>query len=678
MNGGALTESILELVQMEASLVALVLDGTGRILTANRYAKQLVGEDLSQRMLTDIIIDFTGTLKFPDLLHEMDRVHLLNVKTAQGLPQTLYFRFRKAGSEFLAMGETNSIEIETLRKGLVTANNELSNLGRELQKKNAELVKLNDHKNQLLGLVRASEERYRLVVENANEAIVVAQDGMCRFVNRVASEITGYGAEELLARPFLDFIHRDDRSMVMDFHLRRLRGETLTARYPFRLVGKDGDTRWVEVGAVLIEWEGRSATLNFLIDITDRNRAEEERARLEADNRQLQKAESLGRMAAAIAHNFNNMLGAVIGNLELALDDVPQGSELQTCISEAMKASHRAAEISRFMLTYLGQTAGKAEPIDPANAARETCALLDASIPANVQLKTELPPHGPIIHADGVHLKQVFTNLITNAVEAIGEREGEIALAIHVMAGTQVQESKLFPLGWEPKAKEYVCLSVGDNGCGVDAATLENIFDPFFSTKFAGRGLGLSVVLGLVRTYGGAIAVESHPGRGATFKVFFPKSEEETPLFARDEVPVTRCVAGGGLVLVVDDEPMVRNMAESMLKRRLGYEVVTAGDGYEAVEIFRARKDEISLVLLDLSMPGMNGWETLSALRALRHDIPVVLASGYDEAQVMQGDHPQRPQAFVHKPYLMADLREALAAAQGRASAQDRGDNREH
>jgi nitrogen-specific signal transduction histidine kinase/ActR/RegA family two-component response regulator len=398
-------------------------------------------------------------------------------------------------------------------------------------------------------------------------------------------------------------------------------------------------------------------------DITGRKRAEAERIGLEYRLQQAQKAESLARMAGAIAHNFNNMLGAALGNLELALDDAPEGSELRTCISEAMNASRRAVEISRSMLTYLGQTTGIVEPIDPAKVAGEACALSSSSIPANVHLETELPPLGPIIQADGIQLTQIMTNLISNAVEAIGDREGKIALAVQVVAGTDAHGAKLLPPGWEPKAKEYACLSVADTGVGMNVETQDKIFDPFFSTRFAGRGLGLPVVLGLLRACGGAISVDSRPGQGSTFKLFFPVWEEERLVSPKDELLVTPSATGGGLVLVVDDEPLVRNMAQTMLKRKLGYEVLTAGDGYEAVEIFRARKDEISLVLLDLSMPGMNGWETLSALRALRPDIPVVLASGYDEAQVLQTDHPDRPQAFVHKPYSKDDLRAAIGMA---------------
>ncbi|MBF0551922.1 MAG: response regulator [Deltaproteobacteria bacterium] len=407
-----------------------------------------------------------------------------------------------------------------------------------------------------------------------------------------------------------------------------------------------------------------TGSLSTARDITELKRAEDERMNLERQLQQAQKAESLGRMAGSIAHHFNNMLGVVMGNLELALYDLPQESDVRAYLVKSIKASHKAAEISHLMLAYLGQTTGRKEPLDLVEAVRETLPLLSASIPGKVYLKTEIPPAGPIILGDSVHIKQILSNLVTNALEAIGEGEGEIVLALRIVGKAETRELRLFPLDWDLNREDYVCLSVSDTGCGMDAATQEKIFDPFFSTKFTGRGLGLSVVLGLVRAQDGAIAIDSRPGCGAVFRVFFPIHTQEALPSPKEEPIVSKAVEAGGLILVVDDEPMVRNTAQSILERLLGYKVVTAGDGYEAVEIFRVRKHEFNLVLLDLTMPGMNGWETLSALRAVRTDIPVILASGYDEAQVMQEEHPEWPQAFLHKPYGLSDLKAAFAATE--------------
>jgi signal transduction histidine kinase len=272
-----------------------------------------------------------------------------------------------------------------------------------------------------------------------------------------------------------------------------------------------------------------------MTDITERKRAEEERTKLERQLLELRKAESLGRMAGAIAHHFNNQLSVVMGNLELALYDLPQVSDARASIVESMKASNRASEISRLMLVYLGQTVLRMEPIDLAQAIRETLPLLDVSMPREVHLRTELPTIGPIILGDVVHIKQILSNLVSNAAEAMEESKGDITVKIRVAARSEVQGLRFLPLDWEPKAYGYACLSVADTGSGMDVATREKVFDPFFSTKFTGRGLGLPVVLGLVRAHDGAITVESRPGWGAVFQVFFPlNTEEAMPSLKRD------------------------------------------------------------------------------------------------------------------------------------------------
>ena len=235
-------------------------------------------------------------------------------------------------------------------------------------------------------------------------------------------------------------------------------------------------------------------------------------------------------------------------------------------------------------------------------------------------------------------------------------------MAIQVMTAEKLREFRLFPSGWEPVENSYVSVSISDTGSGIDPATMERIFDPFFSTKFTGRGLGLPVVLGIVRAHGGALAVESKSGEGSIFRVFFPLMAQQTMQPGQEPTVDFEPFKERRLVLVVEDEPVVRDMAEFILKE-FGYEVIVAGDGLEALEKFRERQDEVHLVLLDQSIPGMNGWETLAALRALRSDLRAILASGYDEEQVMRGDHPEQPQAFLHKPYDLKDLEAALSAA---------------
>jgi len=459
-------------------------------------------------------------------------------------------------------------------------------------------------------------------------------------------------------------LHPEDKAHFLETVKRHLRDND-PYEMDHRVRRVDGTYIWWHVsGSSQRNAEGRAIRMTgACADITARKTAEEERLALERRLQQAQKAESLGRMAGAIAHHFNNKIGAVIGNLELALVDLPPESITRKYLAGAMSASNQSAEISRLMLTYLGQTVGKREPLDLTETVRDGLVLLTALLPGEIRLRPDLPDQGLSILADGGQIMLILTNLVTNAMEAIGDREGEIVLAVGEKPASELRALRYWRADWEPRAESYACLSISDTGCGMDAAIHDHIFDPFFTTKFTGRGLGLSVVHGIVKAHQGAIAIESQAGQGATFHVVFPLLPQEALLFPEKESIAPVLPEAGGLVLVVDDEPMLRNMAQTLLNC-LGYEAITARDGAEAVEIVRARKEEFRIVILDLTMPGMNGWETLAALRTFRRDLPVILSSGYDEAQVMQGDHSEHPQAFLHKPYRLADLKAVIETAQ--------------
>jgi len=428
--------------------------------------------------------------------------------------------------------------------------------------------------------------------------------------------------------------------------------------------GKDGrEISYIVTGKPFLNAAGEvTGVVESFTDITERKRAEARRLELEQQLQQRKKEESLGRMAGAIAHHFNNLLAAVMGNLELALYQIPEETDLREYLSSSMQASRRAVELSRLMLTYLGQTPLKKEPMDLSEACEEAAALLEASLPDRVRLRTHLSGPGPFIRADGAHVRQVLIHLLTNAAEALGEEEGSVRVSADTVDASTLENRHFFPPGWKPKEKAYARLTVADDGCGMDAPTLEKIFDPFFTTKFTGRGLGLAVVLGGVRSHEGAIAVESEPGKGSVFRVFFPALQQDAQQPANDEKAPIRLPESGGKVLLAEDEPMVRRVASTMLSR-LGFQVTEAENGLEALERFRARKDEYLLVILDLTMPHMNGWEALQALRASRPGIPVILASGFEKSQVMRGDHPELPQAFLHKPFHMENLRSAIETA---------------
>ena len=562
-----------------------------------------------------------------------------------------------------------------------------SQLRQRVTELEAELLRLRqDHESILITergqaelALRESQDRYRRITDAVTDYTFTVYIDNGRVVKTIHGPaciaVTGYSEEDFAADPYLWFnmILSEDRDRVKSHASLVLSGND-PGPIEHRIRRKDGAVRWVvntpvpqrDFSGTMISYDG------LIRDITQRKRAEEEKAKLEALNRQLQKTESMGRMAGAIAHHFNNQLQAVMGNLEMAMDDLPLGDNPIDSLVSAMQAARKAAEVSALMLTYLGQTPGKHEPIDLSEACRRSLPMLRAAMPKGQVLEAELPSPGPAISAISDQIQQVLTNLATNAWEAVKTDSSTIHLNVRTVYAEAIAASPRFPVDWQPRDPVYACLEVADAGCGITEKDLDKIFDPFFSTKFTGRGLGLPIVLGIVRTHHGAVTVESEPGRGSVFRVFLPLSTKDlscrpdqpampqTP--ERGGIEMFSRIEGGGTVLLVEDEEQVRKLAAVMLKR-LGYSVLEAVDGVEAMEIFRQHPDEIRCVLCDLTMPRMDGWSTLAALRNLSPGIAVILSSGYDKEQVLSGNHPEWPQAFLGKPYQLKELEDAICRA---------------
>ena len=486
-----------------------------------------------------------------------------------------------------------------------------------------------------------------------------------KFVSNGCFDLTGFPPDHLLENHrtnYAELIHPDDRQMVWDkiqSSLERRSQFNLT----YRIHCADGKEKWVlEIGQGVFSDTGDLLAIEgFITDITERIKAEEERAKLEDQNRQLQKAESLGCMAGAIAHRFNNLLGAVLGNLEIAMGDLPTGADAIKNLIEAIQAARKAAEVSGLMLTYLGQTRTQADALDLSETCRRSLPMLRAALPKDVVLKADLPSHGPIIEANPNQVQQLLTNICTNAWEAVGSNRGAIQLTVKVVPPAEIPATNRFPLDWQPQDMAYACLEVADSGSGIAGKDIEKLFDPFFSSKFTGRGLGLPVVLGVLRAYRGAVAVESKPGRGSVFRAYFPVSTEEVALQSENPAKALQ-IKKDGTVLLVEDNDALRRLTDTVLKD-LGFNVLATSDGTEAIEVFRQHKEEICFVLCDLTMPLMDGWETITSLRKLSPDIPVILTSGFNEAQVMAGDHPTLPDAFLSKPYVRKELIAAIGQA---------------
>jgi len=393
-----------------------------------------------------------------------------------------------------------------------------------------------------------------------------------------------------------------------------------------------------------------------------RFRAEEEKARVEGQA-WLHKNESLGRMSGAVAHHFNNQLHVVLGYLEMVIDELPPGDARALKLQTAVQAARKASEISTLLITCLGQKPVKLETLDLAELCRSLMPVLQAGKPKDIALAADLPPDGPCISADAKQLQQLLTNIMINAWEAIGDRAGTIHMNVKTVTPADIPALHRFPVEWRARGQQpYACLEVIDSGCGIQEKDIDKLFDPFYSTKFTGRGLGLSIVLGIARSHQAAITIENASGGGVSCRLFFPLSPQR-PVSVNEELPGWKAnYVPGGTVLLVEDEEAVRKMTAEMLFN-MGFAVLEAKDGIEAVAIFEKHKDEISCLLCDLTMPRMGGWETISALRAIRNDLPVVLASGYDESSVMSDEHAELPDFLLSKPYELHKLSDKIGHA---------------
>ena len=533
----------------------------------------------------------------------------------------------------------------------------------ELRVHQIELEIQNEELRQIQQQLEASQVRFKDLYDFAPVGYVtVSKEGLILEANRTTATLLNVALDTLVGQLISHFILPQDQDIY--YHTRQIFFQTLEPQNcKLRLLRAEHPPFWGRLEAAAgKDWcQGSPVCRIMLSDIHAGVLLAEEKNQLEVKYRQLEKADSLGLMAGATAHHFNNLLAVVMGNLELATDELPKDSVVAVNIDSAMSAAKRAAEVSGSMLTYLGQALGKYEVLDLAETCRAGLSKIRMSIPKNIELLVDFPAGGPMVNGNAHQLQQVLKHLVTNAWEARGERRNSLCLSVKTVAAADIPEKNHFPLDWQKQEVFYACLEVSDSGCGIGALDRGKIFDPFFSSKFFGRGLGLPIVLGIVKAHGGVVAVASEVGQGSAFCIFLPilpgaivrpTGPSMTPELAR----------ATGTVLVFDDEPMLCQIAEVMLQR-LGYSVLIAGNGVEAVAMYRHNQDAICCVLSDLSMPYMDGWQMLTALRRLNPDLPVILASGYDQTQAMAGDHPDLSQSFLGKPYSFKELREAVGDA---------------
>jgi PAS domain S-box-containing protein len=407
----------------------------------------------------------------------------------------------------------------------------------------------------------------------------------------------------------------------------------------------------------------KNMAISVVWDVTHRKLAEEERSTLEAQIQHAQKLESLGVLAGGIAHDFNNLLMAILGNVDLAMMDLSQASPVQQNLTEIKNASVRAADLAKQMLAYSGKGRFVVTAMDLSEAVEEMGHMLDVSISKKAVLKYNLSQNLPPMEADATQIRQIIMNLITNASEAIGDRSGLISITTNTIQADRRYLRETY-LDEDLAPGLYVTLEVADTGCGMDSETQAKFFDPFFTTKFTGRGLGMAAVLGIVRSHEGAINVYSEPGKGTTMKVLFPAASDGTQTLSTSQIESDEKWKGSGSVLLVDDEETVRRIGTMMIKR-LGMTIITSVDGREAIDIYRREGDKIDCVILDLTMPHMDGEETFRQLRRINPDVRVIMSSGYSEQEVTQRFRGKGISGFIQKPYELQKLSDTLRQTLG-------------
>ena len=514
--------------------------------------------------------------------------------------------------------------------------------------------------------LEAEEARFRQLFEQAPDAHLLLREGRFLDANAAAVRLFGRSRDHLLgAAPWElspEFQPSGERSREAALMHAERAIQGLSQRFEWYHQGSDGHEFPCEVSLTMMSREDGPIVQAIVRDISAQKRAEADRTALERQLFQAQKMESLGVLAGGIAHDFNNLLMGVLGHAGLALEQLNPLHPARRNLESIQKAGQRAADLTRQMLAYSGRGQFVVRNLDLTAQVEEMVHLLEVSLPKTVVLKLDLRRGLPSISADAAQVQQVIMNLVINAAEAIGEASGLITLA----TGAQHLDAamvRVMLVGQDVAPGTYVYLEVSDTGCGMDPETMSRIFEPFFTTKFTGRGLGLSAIMGIVRGHKGALKVYSEIGRGTTFKVLFPaQGPAADALCAREGEPAWE---GSGLILVVDDDETVRSVARQALELK-GFEVMEAEDGLVALEQVRRRGRDISLVLLDMTMPHMGGEAAFREMRQLRPDIRVVLSSGYNEQEAMSRFQGKGLKGFIQKPYgpkdLLAKIQSVLGA----------------
>jgi len=621
-----------------AGVIFLAIDTDGIVTMVNRKACEVLGYDEHE---------IIGKNWFDNFLPEPHKSEVIPIsqKLLSGeLKSAEYFEnpvLTKKGEERLIAWHNTYIKDRTGKIiGHLSSGEDIT------ERKKAEIA------------LRKSEEKYRNVIEHANEAIFIAQDWVIRFPNPKTIDLMGYSEEELANTPFVDIIHPDDRQMVAERHKQRLSGEKVEEFYSFRIISKKGETQWIEIKPVRIMWDNRPATLNFVADITARKKSETENKKLEEQLFRAQKMEALGTLAGGIAHDFNNILSAIHGYTELCIFDLPNNHSLQINLRHILDASDRAKEMVNQILAFSRKNEQERSPVYIGSIILEVEKLLRISFPSTIKIIVDIRDAPTPVISDKIQLYQVIMNLCTNAAHAMRDQGGSLLISLcEVTLDHDAIEGRIINPG------KYQKLSVSDTGCGMSDETKRRLFDPYFTTKQPGEGsgLGLAVVHGIVKSHKGEITFHSELGKGSSFSIFFPVIEmaAETKQQQVQEAKNPIAPEVKHRVLFVDDDPILVNMVTQMLEK-IGCSVESQNSTTDTLKIILNDPTRFDVVITDQTMPNITGLELAKEIKAINPHLPVILCTGFSEEIDEKNFRAKGVDAFLMKPISMTEIAEVI------------------
>ena len=609
----------------------VIVDPDGMITSVNMNSEDLTGYTSEE---------IVGRMHWSDFVHPDDRNMVADKRR---------LRMESDGTghydyEFRLIRKDHSVRNVRVRTGTIpnTCGTGVISL--------SDVTSLIDYQKQL----NHSLEKTRAILDAIPDLMfVLTADGRYRDFYARDEEMLAFPPEEMDRRSIFDIgLPGKTSEEIIGAIAETIRSETVQ-HVEYQIDLPDG-RHFYEAGMSPFEPD---SVLVLCRDVTARKHAEMEQKHLEAQVKHVQKLESLGVLAGGIAHDFNNILMAVTGNIYLARKSLESGDSPSEYLDAIDRAAGRASDLAGQMLAYSGRGDFMITPLSLNSVAEEISMILKATISKKAEMVYRLDPELPMIMADNTQVRQVIMNLITNASEALEDKPGSITISTGVMLCDD-EYIKTLNRTEELKPGNFAWIQVDDTGRGMDENVKSRIFDPFFTTKFTGRGLGLSAVLGIMSSHGGALGIVSAPGKGSSFRALFPVSETDGET---EDVPAAgkKKWQASGTVLFVDDEPVIRSVAQAILTS-MGFEVLTALDGLDGLNSFRNNRDQISLVILDLTMPNMDGDEVFRKIREIDPSVPVLVSSGYNENEILARFSDCPPQGFLKKPYAASVLREKI------------------